>query len=72
MAVTVDTLFALANKRLATNEYVEVRRFDEEYGIPEWIGYGRKDVTDTGGYIEVTDFKHLTQKTKKKYHIIIA
>ena len=55
-AVTVDSLFALANKRPATNDYVDVRRVDEEYGIPEWIGYGRKGVTDTGGYIEVTDF----------------
>ena len=55
-AITVESLLALAAKPVGRDEYVTVRRYDEEYGIPEWVGTGRNDVTDAGGYIEVTDF----------------
>lgn len=55
-AITVERLFALINRRLAPHEYVEVRRYDREYGLPQWIGQGRTDVTDTGGFTEVTRF----------------
>jgi hypothetical protein len=54
-AVTVESLLAMASKPAQSGEDVSVRRYDEEYGIPEWIGRGRTDVTDVGGYIEVTD-----------------
>lgn len=55
-AITVDLLFSIVTRPLGKNETVEVRRYDKEYGIPEWVGQGRRDVTDTGGYIEITRF----------------
>jgi hypothetical protein len=55
-ATTVQSLFELAARPVGENEYVEIRQFDEAYGVPEWIGVGRRDITDTGGFTEITDF----------------
>lgn len=55
-AVTVDSLLALAISPRREHETVEIRTYDERYGFPTWISIGRDDITDTGYFIEITEF----------------
>jgi hypothetical protein len=56
-AKTVESLITMAAQRLASYGYViEARRFDPTYGFPRWISWSMREMTDTGGFIEVREF----------------